>query len=97
MNLGIDEVRFWDMTPAETEAVHLNLIRQAEVSRQKDESDWNRAGLVAAILTNIHSKRGARTVMIDDFNPYKDHKSDQPTQEEIDGMFNHWKRFETKE
>ena len=85
------------MTPAETEAVHLNIISQSEVTRQKDESDWKRAGLIAAILTNIHSKKGSRTVAIDDFNPYKDHKSNQPTQEEIDNMFAHWKQFETKE
>lgn len=61
---GIDDALFWRLTPHETRKL-INAL--AERYRVNQHNANYRAGLIAAILRNIHSKKGAPTVSPMDF------------------------------
>ena len=98
--LGVDELRFWDMTPAETEAAYLRLRQDAEADRMKDEAEWNRTSLIAAILCNVNRGKNSTPVTPEAFNPYKQVEEAQTAEEHAAMMapiFEKFKKLEGKE
>lgn len=84
MALGIDDALFWRSTPAEIADV---MERKAKREAAAERRAALRAGLIAAMIANVHRKKGTRPFRPTDFvrSPVR-----QATPEEFAKMMHEW-------